>query len=184
MIFIIIWIIWCASEILLNGLMRSNSNDKKGQDKGSLRFMWIMIVLAIFSGILFTTQLDFSISRYLLLPYIGLAIIIVGMIIRFISIWTLGKLFTVDVTIRSDHKIKQDGFYRFIRHPSYSGSLLSFIGFGISLNNWLALISVTTLILIALIYRIRIEEKVLIGQFGAEYLDYKNRTYRIIPWVY
>jgi protein-S-isoprenylcysteine O-methyltransferase Ste14 len=96
----------------------------------------------------------------------------------------LGRLFTVDVTIRDNHQIKKDGVYRFIRHPSYSGSLLSFIGFGISLNNWLSLISVIALITIALVRRISIEEKVLTNQFGADYLEYKRRTYRMIPWIY
>ncbi|MGD0709965.1 MAG: isoprenylcysteine carboxylmethyltransferase family protein [Bacteroidales bacterium] len=184
MIFIIIWIIWCCSEILLNRLMLSGSNDKKGQDKGSLGFMWIMITLSIFSGIIFSSYVKILISDQLIVPYIGLAIIVVGMILRFISIWTLGSFFTVDVTIREDHKIKKDGVYRFLRHPSYSGSLLSFIGFGISLNNWLSLIVVTILITVGLINRIRIEEKVLTDQFGADYLDYKKNTYRLIPWIY
>jgi protein-S-isoprenylcysteine O-methyltransferase Ste14 len=184
MIFKIIWIIWFASEILLNRLMHSGSNDKKGQDKGSLRFMWIVIALAIFSGIIFSSYVKNSIGNQILIPYIGLALVVVGMILRFISIWTLGRFFTVDVTIRDDHKIKKDGVYKFIRHPSYSGSLLSFIGFGISLNNWLSLISVTILITIALIHRIRIEEKILTDHFGADYLDYKNKTYRLIPWIY
>jgi protein-S-isoprenylcysteine O-methyltransferase Ste14 len=164
--------------------MLSGSNDKKGQDKGSLGFMWIMITLSIFSGIIFSSYVKILISDQLIVPYIGLAIIVVGMILRFISIWTLGSFFTVDVTIREDHKIKKDGVYRFLRHPSYSGSLLSFIGFGISLNNWLSLIVVTILITVGLINRIRIEEKVLTDQFGADYLDYKKNTYRLIPWIY
>jgi len=184
MIFKIIWIIWCASEILLNRLMHSGSNDKKGQDKGSIRFIWIAIALAIFSGIIFSTYVKILIGNQIIIPYVGLALVVVGMILRFISIWTLGRFFTVDVTIRDDHKIKKDGVYRFIRHPSYAGSLISFIGFGISLNNWLSLISVTILITIALIYRIRIEEKLLTDHFGADYLDYQNKTYRLIPWIY
>ena len=129
LIFRIIWITWCASEILLNRLMHSGSNDRKGQDKGSLRFIWIMIALAISLGFIFAVYFKVPISHKILISYVGLFIIIVGMAIRFISIWTLGKYFTVDVTIRDNHQIKKDGFYKIIRHPSYSGSLLSFIGF-------------------------------------------------------
>ncbi len=184
MIFKIIWITWCASEILLNRLMRSNSNDKKGHDKGSLRFIWIMIALAISFGFIFANYIKVPISNQLLISYVGLFIIIVGMAVRFISIWTLGKYFTVDVTIRDNHKIKKDGFYKIIRHPSYSGSLLSFIGFGTSLNNWISLTTVVILIMISFLYRIKIEEKILIGQFGKEYLDYKKNTYRLLPWIY
>jgi protein-S-isoprenylcysteine O-methyltransferase Ste14 len=184
MIYKIIWITWCASEILLNRLMRSNSGDKKGQDKGSLRFIWIMIALAISSGFIFANYIKVPISNQPLISVIGLYIIIVGMVLRFISIWTLGNYFTVDVTIRDNHKIKKDGFYRVIRHPSYSGSLLSFIGFGISLNNWLSLTTVVILVMISFLYRIKVEEKILIDQFGNEYLEYKRNTYRLIPWIY
>lgn len=184
MIFSIIWITWCASEILLNRLMRSGSSDKKGKDKGSLILIWIMIALAISCGLIFANHIKVPISKQLLISYVGLFIIIVGMAIRFFSIWTLGKYFTVDVTIRDGHKLKKDGFYRIIRHPSYSGSLLSFIGFGISLNNWLSLTAVVLLIMISFLYRIKIEEKILIDQFGKEYLEYKKNTYRLIPWIY
>jgi protein-S-isoprenylcysteine O-methyltransferase Ste14 len=164
--------------------MRSNSGDKKGQDKGSLRFIWIMIALAISSGFIFANYIKVPISNQPLISVIGLYIIIVGMVLRFISIWTLGNYFTVDVTIRDNHKIKKDGFYRVIRHPSYSGSLLSFIGFGISLNNWLSLTTVVILVMISFLYRITVEEKILIDQFGNEYLEYKRNTYRLIPWIY
>jgi protein-S-isoprenylcysteine O-methyltransferase Ste14 len=184
MIFWIIWIIWFASEILLNRILHSGSGDKKDQDQGSIRLIWIMIAIAISLGILFSARIMVPISNLQLIPFIGLTIIIVGMIFRFISIWTLGRLFTVDVTIRENHKIKKDGVYKIIRHPSYSGSLLSFIGFGISLNNWLSLIIVTVLITIALVHRINIEEKILTDQFGSDYLNYKRNTYRLIPWIY
>jgi protein-S-isoprenylcysteine O-methyltransferase Ste14 len=183
-IFWIVWIIWFTSEILLNRLMRSGSGDKKDQDKGSLKFVWIMIALAISSGIILAANTRIPVSNLQMLPYIGLVIVILGMILRFISVWTLGRLFTVDVTIRENHKIKKDGVYKIIRHPSYTGSLLSFVGFGISLNNWLSMIAVIILITVAFLYRINIEEKILIDQFGDDYLDYKKSTYYLIPWIY
>lgn len=182
--FIVIWSIWFASEILLARLMRSGNNDKKKQDKGSIVFIWVMIALAISMGIMFSINNRFYISNQQLIPYIGIITIVVGMVFRFISIWTLGRLFTVDVTIRDNHTIKKNGIYSIVRHPSYLGSLVSFIGFGISLNSWLSLIAIAVLITIAFIYRIKIEEKVLINQFGADYLEYKKKTYGLIPWIY
>jgi protein-S-isoprenylcysteine O-methyltransferase Ste14 len=183
-IFGIIWIIWCASEILLIRLIRSGSADKRDQDKGSLIFIWILITLAICSGVIVSKLIRIPICAQLLIPYIGLCIVVTGMLLRFYSIRTLGKLFTVDVTIREKHEIKKDGLYKIIRHPSYSGSLLSFVGFGISLNNWLSLIAILILILTAFLYRIKIEEKALIDHFGNDYLDYMKKTYRLIPWIY
>ena len=182
--FIVIWSIWFASEILLARLMRSGTNDKKKQDKGSIVFIWVMIALAISMGIMFSINNRFYISNQQLIPYIGIITIVVGMVFRFISIWTLGRLFTVDVTIRDNHTIKKNGIYSIVRHPSYLGSLVSFIGFGISLNSWLSLMAIAVLMTIAFIYRIKIEEKVLINQFGADYLEYKKKTYGLIPWIY
>jgi protein-S-isoprenylcysteine O-methyltransferase Ste14 len=179
--FIIIWSIWLIAEILLNRLKHS---DKKGQDKGSLRIIWITIGIAISLGVLASIFLNVPISNWIFVQYFGLLLIIAGMILRFISILTLGNLFTVDVTIRDNHKIKKDGVYGIIRHPSYTGSILSFIGFGISLNNWISLIVITILIVMAMLYRIKIEEKLLIDQFGNEYLDYSKKTYRLIPCIY
>ncbi len=183
-LFTIVWVIWCSSEVLLNLMIRSGSTDKKNQDKGSLRFIWIMIALAISLGIIFSYNIKMPIINGLLISYLGLIIIIIGMLIRFISIWTLGKYFTVDVTIREEHKIKQDGFYKIVRHPSYSGSLLSFLGFGISLNNWTSLVVVMFLVVISMLYRIKIEEKILTAHFGNTYEDYMKKTYRLIPFIY
>lgn len=174
---------WFASEALLNRLMRSDTDDKKYYDKGSLKLLWIMIAIANALGILFCIVIKMPISSGYL-PYIGLVFIIIGMVFRFISIWTLGRFFTVDITIKEGHTIKKDGVYKIIRHPSYLGMLLSFIGFGISLNNWLSLITITLLITIGLLIRIKIEEIALIEKFGAHYLDYRNSTYCLIPWIY
>jgi protein-S-isoprenylcysteine O-methyltransferase Ste14 len=97
---------------------------------------------------------------------------------------SLGKFFTVNVTILEDHKLKQDGFYKYVRHPSYSASLLSLFGYGVSLNNWISLVIVTTAALTAFLIRIRIEEKTLTEHFGSEYVEYKKKTKRLIPFVY
>jgi len=183
-IFIIIWSIWCISEIVLNNLLQSNQTDKKDQDKGSFKIIWITVAIANTLGILSAKFLKIPISNSISIPYLGLLIIVLGMIIRFFAIYSLGRLFTVDVTIRNNHKIKKDGLYKLIRHPAYSGSILSFIGFGLSLNNVLSLIIISVLIIIAMLYRIKVEESLLSKQFGIEYQEYMKRTYRLIPWVY
>lgn len=183
-IFIIVWSIWFISEILLNRFLRSGNNIKNDQDRGTIRIIWITIGIANSLGIIFTIYLRASICNNLIIPYAGLFLIVLGMILRFISIWTLGRLFTVDITILAEHTIKKDGVYRIIRHPSYLGSILSFIGFGISLNNWISLLVISIPVLIAMLNRINIEERLLINQFKGEYLDYMKKTYRLIPWIY
>jgi protein-S-isoprenylcysteine O-methyltransferase Ste14 len=183
-IFIITWSIWFISEILLNRLFRSGKNDNKNLDKGTMRIIWITIGTANSIGILSAIFIRFQISSNLLIPYLGLFLIASGMIFRFVSILSLGKFFTVDVTIRDDHKIKKDGLYRLIRHPSYTGSILSFIGFGISLNNWISLFIISLPVIFAMLHRIKVEEKLLVARFGKEYIDYMKKTFRLIPWIY
>jgi protein-S-isoprenylcysteine O-methyltransferase Ste14 len=184
LVFIVIWSIWFISEILLNRFCRSKDNDKQSADMGSLRIIWITIGIANSLGILTAVFIELPISGYVLVQYIGLVIIVCGIIFRFISILSLGKFFTVDVTIRKEHKIKKDGMYRLIRHPSYTGSLVSFLGFGISLNNLLSLVLIFVPVFFAMLHRIAIEEKFLIDQFGTEYTDYMKKTHRLIPWLF
>ncbi len=184
LLYIITYAIWFLSEILLNIFLRSKKTDKQDADKGSLYLIWIFIIIGIFSAVIVSVRYFIPLFKDLNIGYIGLSVIIIGLLLRLKVITTLGEFFTVDITLKQNHKLKKDGFYKYIRHPSYSASLVSFVGFGISLNNWISLIIITILVLIAFIIRINIEEKTLIEYFGVEYLDYKKKTKKIIPFIY
>ena len=179
-----ICLFWILSEILLNRFLRSGNSDNKSSDKNTLLLIWITILISVSVGVF--------ISKTIILPmftnvghvFIGLAIIIGGIIMRLVAVKQLGKFFTVDVTIRENHKLLQTGLYKYLRHPSYTGSLLSFFGLGLSLNNWLSLTIVFLPTLFSMIYRINIEEKVLTEKFGKQYLDYTAKTKRLIPFWY
>ena len=164
--------------------MRSNATDKQGADKNSLRLIWITIAVSTALAVYVSFNYYFPIAHFNFIKYIGLAIIFTGILMRLIIIKSLGKFFTADVTIRQGHELKKDGFYKFLRHPSYFASLLSFIGFAISLNNLVSLLIVVAAILSAFINRIKVEERTLIDYFGQEYVDYKKTTKRLIPFVY
>ncbi len=184
-LFSTICIIWLLSEILLNRLLRIKSEDKQNADANSLGMIWMVIVISV-TGAVFIAQrfFQFAITANPNIVYIGEAIIVIGIILRLWVIRTMGKLFTVQVTIKVDHHLKTDGFYKIIRHPSYAASLLSFIGFGLALDNWISLFLVFILVLMAFVRRIQIEEKVLIRQFGEAYLNYSQKTKRLIPFIY
>ena len=179
-----IYLFWILSEILLNRLLRSGNSDNKTSDKNSLLLIWVTILISITIGVFISKLIALPILSNVVLKFIGLAIIILGIIFRLVAVKQLGKFFTVDVTIRENHELLQTGLYKVLRHPSYTGSLLSFLGFGLSLNNWLSLAVVFLPTLFAMINRINIEEKVLTEQFGKQYLDYIAKTKRLIPFVY
>ena len=67
--------------------------------------------------------------------------------------------------------------------PFYD-ALLSFLGFGLSLNNWASLILIATVITAAFLRRIQVEEAALTQQFGTEYEAYAKRTHRLVPFLY
>jgi protein-S-isoprenylcysteine O-methyltransferase Ste14 len=173
---------WVASEIFLNRVFRSGKDEKQKADKRSLLIIWLTIAVCLpFTSI---------IGRWLPWPIhngiqpIGLTLIVAGMIFRVFAVYTLGRYFTVDVTIRNDHRIVKRGLYRFLRHPSYLGSLVSFLGNGLALNNWAALALSLLPVLVAFLYRIQVEEQLLIQNFGQDYLDYKKETWRLVPFIY
>lgn len=183
-IFLIIGLIWLASEVYLNRFMRSKKESIK-HEKGSLGIIWITIIASIFAGVWISKTVHLSIDQTAeIIPYIGLSLIVVGMLFRFLAIRTLGKYFTVDIAISRDHKIKDNGLYTYLRHPSYTGSLVSFLGFGLSLNNWISVFVVIIPVTWAFLNRIKAEEKMLMDQFGDQYISYMKRTKRIIPFIY
>jgi protein-S-isoprenylcysteine O-methyltransferase Ste14 len=183
-IFIIIWASWLISEIILSRFFRARSTNTKGWDKSSLTIMWVTICISIYLGVIMMRFTHFAISRSYLIAYLGLILIISGIAIRIAAIRTLGSFFTVNLAIHNDHQLITNGLYKSIRHPSYTGSLLSFIGLGVTFNNWLSLAVIVIPIIVSFIYRINVEEQLMLKQFGSEYIAYKKNTKRLIPLIY
>jgi len=187
-IFYILMGAWLFTEVFYKSQMSSNNSDQKGKDKSSLSLLWIVIIssisLSIFVANIHFEDFSLMITTQNWIIYLGLTILFIGILTRFLIIKSLGKYFTVDVTIREGHQIKKDGIYSVLRHPSYSASLLTFLGLGLFLNNWVALFIAFIPPFLAFLYRIKIEEKALIEQFGQDYIDYKKQTKKLIPFIY
>lgn len=176
--------VWGLSEIFLVLKMRSGNEDAKGKDKKTLSLLWLVIGLSIFFGIFISKVSFFPFYFNVNLRLIGLALLILGVVLRLMVVYNLGKYFTVDVTIRKDHQLKTNGFYKLVRHPSYAFSLLTFAGLTVVLNNYIAAGFLLVPVFSMFIYRINIEEKALKDQFGKAYSDYMKKTKRLIPFIY
>jgi protein-S-isoprenylcysteine O-methyltransferase len=107
-----------------------------------------------------------------------------GLAFRFWAIRTLGRFFMHTVSIQSDHRIIRSGPYRVLRHPSYTGALLAFLGLGIALQNCLSILALVGLPLIGILIRIKVEDATLSAALGAAYVDYANDTRRLIPGLW
>ena len=76
------------------------------------------------------------------------------------------------------------GPFRMVRHPSYTGLLLAFVGLALTLGNWAALLVILLPIGAAFIHRMNVEENALSGALGSQYTDYIHRTKRLVPFVF
>ncbi|SMO55380.1 Protein-S-isoprenylcysteine O-methyltransferase Ste14 [Chryseobacterium rhizoplanae] len=175
---------WFVTEFLYKNMLKSGKEDQKNKDKSTLNILWLAIPFSIMSSIFISYNTHFTIAAGNWILYLGELLILTGIIFRYMIIRSLGKYFTVDVTIRQDHKIKKEGFYKYLRHPSYAFSLLTSLGLGLYLNNWLSLIFAFVPPFLAFAYRIKIEEQALVEQFGDEYLEYRKSTKKLIPFIY
>lgn len=160
---------------------RENSQKKK-RDKGSCLMIISGSIAVIIINILCRKNNLFILPTWMF--WIGIGSIITGIVLRIFSVVTLGKYFTVTVQVNSNQKIIQTGPYKYIRHPAYSGSILSLIGISLTFRSIIGVVG--TLIIIAVIYgyRIRIEENILENYFKTSYPEYKKNTKRIIPFVW
>jgi len=107
-----------------------------------------------------------------------------GLYIRIRSLLTLKQYFSYTVQKVEGHQLIESGIYQYIRHPGYLGQIILFVGLAISLSNWLAALSMFISVFIGYSYRIQVEEKFMIEQFGEKYIQYKKRTKRLIPFLY
>ena len=173
-----------ASELGLL-LRRRAKPGTASYDRGSLRLLWLVNSASIAGAFVCAGQLTWAAlpAPYPLLA-LGMAILILGLLLRWYSIVYLGRLFTVDVAIAADHQLIDTGPYRYIRHPSYTGLLLCYIGLGVGLSNWVALLVISVPTTIALLARIRIEESALTAGLGQTYRRYVERTARLVPFLY
>jgi protein-S-isoprenylcysteine O-methyltransferase Ste14 len=183
-VFVVVYAVWFISEVLLGRLRRSNDKDQKRDDRHSLLVIWLVIAFSMPLASVLSKSVYAPIAGNEWITYAGLGLIMFGIVFRFWVIRSLGKFFTVDVAIREGHQLKIDGIYSVVRHPSYLASWLSFVGYGISLNNWLSLLLIGSAILAAFLNKIRVEEDVLMRQFGEQYKRYRGTTKAIIPGVY
>jgi protein-S-isoprenylcysteine O-methyltransferase Ste14 len=183
-LFYAIWITWVLSEIILAIFQRSKKSTDD-HDKSSLKIIWITIILSIFTGVyLSDTNLKLISGYDRILNYSGLFLILFGLVVRWIAILTLRKSFTVNLAVSEKQKIVRSGIYEHIRHPSYTGSLISFLGLGILFNNWLTLLMIFIPICAAFLYRVKLEESLLIKTFGKQYGDYLKHSWKLIPGIF
>jgi protein-S-isoprenylcysteine O-methyltransferase len=187
MLFALLWavvVLFPVSEIALARVRRANPQTSQLEDRGSLRRLWLAIMIGVTLAIAAQWVPSARVpGSALLLRSLALSLMVVGLAIRWLAILTLGRFFTVNVAIQADHSVVETGPYRFVRHPSYSGLLLAFVGLAVFFANWLSILGLLVPITLAVLNRVRKEEQALLASLGLPYAAYCARTKRFIPRV-
>ena len=177
-------LLYVLSEAGLLWLKRSGRTAADA-DRGSLALIWLVISVSMAAAFSCANALpQLAIGAAGIWRPAGLVVFLAGIGVRWYAILSLGRFFTVNVAIASDHLLVESGPYRRVRHPSYTGALLAFLGLGFCLDNWAALAALMVPVSVVFWWRMRIEEAALLETFGERYRDYMRRTRRLIPFIY
>jgi protein-S-isoprenylcysteine O-methyltransferase Ste14 len=176
---------WIASEVIILAATRTRRSSGNVRDRGSLIILWPVIVASITAGSWIGeahAPTIFGGAHWVRTA--SLAVLVIGLAIRWTAIATLGRAFSANVAIHATQTVRKTGLFRFVRHPSYSGLVLIFVAVGMHTRNWMGLAITLVPTTAALLYRIHVEEAALRQAFGQEYIDYSRATKRLIPGIY
>ena len=115
---------------------------------------------------------------------VGLAITAAGFAIRVWAVLTLGRAFNREVQVAADQELVTAGPYRFVRHPSYTGVLLAFLGIGVMIGNLVSVVALLVLPTIGYGARIRTEERTLEREMSERCAAYAEGRPRLVPGVW
>ena len=176
--------VFALGEYAMRFRSRSNRSGTRAE-----RWSLLVVVAAVIGGMLGGIELanrnvgSIGSARWPLFV-IGLVLMAAGVFVRQWAILTLGRFFTVDVRVHPDQTVVERGPYRWVRHPSYSGLLIFFVGLGLALNDWLSVIVLAILPAAGLIIRIRSEERALLTGLGEDYRRYAATRRRLFPGIW
>ena len=157
------------------------------RDRGS--HVWIFVAVGVgVAAAFFLVNANFpgtTLARGQRLQFwVGIVVMLAGLAFRWYAIKSLGRFFTRTVATRAGQFVVDTGPYRLIRHPSYTGGLLMFLGMGIAMTNWAALMAIMAGAGIGYAYRVKVEERALCEDLGQPYRDYMLRTRRFVPYLW
>jgi protein-S-isoprenylcysteine O-methyltransferase Ste14 len=177
--------LWAAGEILVAVTTTTGWKQGNVQDRGTQILLWIVICVSLnIVGLVHQYfPVDMPGSDSWLRP-VAFGILILGLVIRAVAIFTLGRAFSANVALRPGQQLQRSRLYAFVRHPSYLGLELIFLAFALHSRTWACFAVVFVPTTLAVLYRIHVEEIALRQAFGADYEDYSRTTKRLIPGVY
>jgi len=176
-------VLWAASEVLI-GITRAAPLGVRGQDRLSGQALIGGLVLSLWAGYFIGRAVPgtaITDGKDLVFD-LGIVLALAGIALRWYAVLVLGRFFTTRIMTTPDQPVVQKGPYRLVRHPSYSGLLLTALGLLLCSTNWLSL-ACFVIAVPGFAYRIRVEEGALTAALGDAYRVYMRHTKRLVPFV-
>ncbi len=179
--------LWVVLESI--GLLFTTGRSRRGRKSGDKGSSGVLVLLT-WLGIGLDFALSFRFPQAAIrwertsVFFIGIAFMLAGTTLRFYAMWVLGRFFTYYVALHDKQTVVEVGPYHYIRHPSYTGALILFVGLGLALGNWAGLLAILGCVGIGYAYRISVEESALAATLGEPYQGYMRRTRRLVPFLF
>jgi protein-S-isoprenylcysteine O-methyltransferase Ste14 len=186
-IFTIGIVLWLIIRIPYTARTAENTivDDRKTAQEKVIRFLVLVGILFLPLIYVLSPWLNFANYR---LPIWANGLGVVNFAIALWLFWRthhdLGKNWSPTLQIREGHTLMTNGVYHSIRHPMYTSVLLLCIAQALLLPNWIAGLAGLICFSIAYATRIDKEEQMLLDQFGDEYEAYRQRTKRLVPYLF
>lgn len=145
---------------------------------------WVLLQVVLFAGIGIAGFSDpaWRGSLRIVSFVIGGMLICAGALLSLVGLLDLREHLTPFPKPMEGSRLVDTGAYRLARHPIYGGLIMAAFGWGIATASPLAILGALTLA-VFFDLKSRREEIWLAEQFP-DYLDYRSRTRRLLPWLY
>lgn len=189
---LLVGVVYAAGVIVVYSFQRERFWEAAGnrsivnEERGDRSFWFITLGM---SAAFYASPLE-----YLFLPAlfvrnhwissIGMGLVVIGVNLFIWARITLKEEYSGHLAVKTGYTLVQDGPYAFIRHPAYAGFLFMALGISLGYSSLAGLISILVLLLPSLVYRIHVEEKLLLEHFGEAYHRYARTVKRLIPGIW
>ena len=126
---------WALFELWVNlRLWRPGSVNRDGLTR-YLIILGMLLAFALSGAATRLPALDFPVAARPGLFWLGLVLMALGLIFRLYAIQQLGSFFVPEVAIQPGQRVIDQGLYRYLRHPSYTGTFITIVGYALALGN-------------------------------------------------
>ena len=178
---------WAAFGLVWLVSAFTNKRTARKQPIGTL--IVHVCVLGLAFDLLFSSLFRRGFLRSPFLPdtaavvWIGTVLTIAGIAFAIWARFHIGRNWSGFVTLKEGHSLVRTGPYALVRHPIYTGLLLAVLGTAIVHREIGALIAFALLV-VEWKRKSLLEERFMIDQFGAGYLEYRREVKGLIPFIW